>query len=139
MRILFDTNVILDLLLERSPYLADAAALFAAVHHSWLTGLLCATTITTIHYIGRQTHGPAKTRAKLRQLLAMFTVAPVTQSVLLDALDLDFTDFEVAVHEAACAAEAVGIVTRNTHDFRHSRIRIYTPRELVTILRTLHP
>ena len=140
MRILFDTHVVLDLLEERAPHHTDAATLFSGVDRGWITGLLCATTITTIHYIARQTLGAAKTREHLRKSLAMFPVAPVTHAVIADALELDFADYEDAVlHEAAASADATGIVTRNRKDFQRSRLRIYAPAELVATLRTLHP
>ena len=45
MRILFDTNVVLDVLEERAPHHTDAATLFSAVDRGWITGLLSATTI----------------------------------------------------------------------------------------------
>jgi len=139
MRVVFDTNVVLDVLLGRKPCLQDAATLFAAVEHGWLTGLLCATTITTVYYIGSQKHGRALVHEKLQDLLAMFTVAPVTHPILVEALQLDFPDFEDAVlHETAVAADAHGIVTRNEKDFQRSRLRIYSPAELVAVLRAIH-
>ncbi len=139
MRVTFDTNVVLDVLLQRAPHLQDAAALFAAVERGWLEGLVCATTITTVYYIGSQSYGQTHVREKLQDLLALFTVAPVTHAILVAALRLDFPDFEDAVlHEAAAAADAQGIVTRNEKDFRRSRLRIYSPAELVASLRTLH-
>jgi predicted nucleic acid-binding protein len=79
-RVLFDTNVVLDVLLEREPHVRNATALFAAIDRGWLTGLLCATTITTVYYIGSQGQGRAYTHKKLEELLAMFTIAPVTSS-----------------------------------------------------------
>jgi len=140
MRILFDTNIVLDVLEERVPYHRDAATLFSAVDRGWLTGLLCATTITTIHYIARQTLGAGRTRDQLRKILGMFIVAPVTHAIIVDALELGFPDYEDAVlHEAAANADATGIVTRNTKDFHRSRLRIHSPAELVATLRTLHP
>ena len=140
MRILFDTNIVLDVLEARAPYHRDAVTLFSAVDRGWLTGLLCATTITTIHYIARQALGAAKTREQLRKILGMFTIAPVTHGIIVDALELAFPDFEDAVlHEAAASADAVGIVTRNPKDFHQSRLRIYSPASLVASLRTLHP
>lgn len=51
MKILFDTNVVLDVLLNREPYVADAIELFSAVENTTITGLLCATTLTTIEYL----------------------------------------------------------------------------------------
>ena len=93
MRILFDTNIVLDVLEERASYHTNAATLFSAVDRGWLTGLLCATTITTIHYIARHTLGAAKTREHLRKILGMFIIAPVTHAIIVDALELGFPDY----------------------------------------------
>ena len=51
MNVLFDTNVILDLLLEREPFVRDAQALVSRVERGEIVGLLCATTVTTLHYL----------------------------------------------------------------------------------------
>ena len=135
MRILFDTNVLLDALLERQPYLRDAAELLAAVETGTLSGLLGGTTMTTIYYIAERALGRERTLQGIRRLLMLFEVAPVTRAVLEDALRLDFQDFEDAVlHEAARHATAEAIVTRNTGDFTQAVVTVYTPHELLHII-----
>lgn len=135
MRILFDTNVVLDVLLKREPYVVAAVRLFAAVEQGLITGLLSATTITTMFYLAAKKVGEAQARLEIRRLLTLFTVAPVNRLVLEDALRGAFTDYEDAVlHEAARQSHAEGIVTRNTDDFRSATLRIYTPDELLAIV-----
>ena len=51
MKVLFDTNVVLDFLLDRKPFSAVAARLLARVERGEIEGLLGATTLTTIHYL----------------------------------------------------------------------------------------
>ncbi len=51
MRVIFDTNIVLDLLLDRAPFADTATYLFSKVERAEITGFLCATTITTIHYL----------------------------------------------------------------------------------------
>ena len=51
MRVLFDTNVVLDVLMDRSPFAEAASRLFAAVEHGTVGGYLGATTVTTVHYL----------------------------------------------------------------------------------------
>ncbi len=134
MQILFDTNVLLDVLLEREPHVREAAALFEAVETGRLTGLVGATTVTTIYYLAERAGDHEAAEAGIRQLLRLFEVAPVTRAVLEEALALGFGDFEDAVlHEAARHAGAEGIVTRNVEDFQGS-LPIYTPGELLHIL-----
>ena len=57
MKILFDTNVILDVLLDREPFSSIAAKLFSRVETGEITGYVCATTITTLHYLTRKVVG----------------------------------------------------------------------------------
>jgi predicted nucleic acid-binding protein len=133
-KILFDTNIVLDLLMDRLPYADDAAALFSRVENGTVMGYLCATTLTTVYYIAAKTVGTVKAQEQIRKLLTLFEVAPVNRSVIESALDLGFADFEDAVlHGAACHVGADAIVTRNQKDFKKARISAYSPGEAVKI------
>lgn len=135
MRVLFDTNVVLDLLLARQPHVEPAIRLFSLVDRGTIEGLLCATTLTTIHYIASRTVAPEDVANHLGALLEMFEVAPVDASILRGALALPFADFEDAVlHEAARAAGAEAIVTRNIRDFTEADLPVFEPRELLAAL-----
>ena len=132
MRVLFDTNVVLDVLLAREPHVGVAARLLSLVDEGRLAGVLSATTVTTIHYIAAKSVGRESAARHLRELLAIFDVAAVDRQVLLDALGLDFADYEDAVlHEAARAASATAIVTRNTADFVAATLPVFGPAELL--------
>ena len=135
MRVLFDTDVMLDVLLRRQPFFDVAQSLFSRVEHGDLEGAASATSITTVFYFARKSLGRAVALQSIRLLLKLFRTAPVTHDILAAALDLDFTDYEDAVlHEAARTAGVDGIVTRNTRDFRNSDLRVYTPKELDEVL-----
>lgn len=135
MKILFDTNIVLDLLMDRMPYADDAAALFSRVEDGAVIGYLCATTLTTVFYIAAKTVGMVKAQEQIRKLLTLFEVAPVNRSVIESALVLGFADFEDAVlHEAASHVGADAIVTRNQKDFRRARIAVYSSAEAVRIV-----
>ena len=136
MRVLFDTNVVLDVLLDRQPHAPDAVRSFAYAERGAIDGVLGATTLTTIHYLAAKALGTEQAREHIGTLLQLFGVAPVTRAVLEDALALGFGDFEDAVlHEAARHAGAAGIVTRNTADFAKASLVVYTPAELNAALR----
>ena len=133
--ILFDTNVVLDLLLDREPFSSQAAQLFTLIETGELSGCICATTVTTVHYLSVKVAGSRIAREHIKKLLTLFEIAPVNRSVLETALKLKFRDFEDAVvHEAARQVGAQGIVTRNTKDFKIAKISIYTPEELLHML-----
>jgi len=135
MRILFDTNVVLDVFLNREPFVESAARLFDANVQGDLQGMLGATTVTTIYYLLTSNRGSAVAQEKVKELLRLFDVAAVNRRVLTQAIESGFADYEDAVlHSAARTAGADGIVTRNTTDFSDATLAVYTPTELLTIL-----
>lgn len=135
MTILFDTNVVLDVLLKRAPHEEAARRLIDRVEGGALIGVLGATTVTTIDYVAGRAIGKAKMRRDLRRLFRLFEIAAVNRAVLESALESDFTDFEDAVlHEAGRRMDVDGIVTRDSEDFSAATVPIYTPPELVELL-----
>ena len=132
MKVLFDTNVVLDHLLAREPYVDTAEQLLSLVDAGGIDGVICSTTATTIHYLASKAVGAAAAMDYLRKLLAIFDVACVDREVLQGALDLGFSDFEDAVlHEAACKIGVTAIVTRNGKDFVRSTLPVFDPAELL--------
>lgn len=137
MKVLFDTNVVLDLLLAREPYASAAVGLVSLADEGRIQAFLCATSVTTIHYLATKAVGRSRANRCVRDLLGIFQVAQVDALVLKAALDSPFQDYEDAVlHEAARAAMVEAIVTRNVKDFAHAIIPVYSPGELLSALRS---
>jgi len=133
--VLVDTNVVLDVLLARSPFDVDAVKIYAASETGKIDGFLCATTITNVHYIARKSVGTQEATRQIGDLLTVFQIASVTPSVLKSALTLGFSDYEDAVlHESAAAINAEGIVTRNVSDFSSATVPVYEPSQLVALI-----
>jgi predicted nucleic acid-binding protein len=133
--VLFDTNVVLDVLLDRQPYAEASAAVWAAVESGISKGMLAAHAVTTIHYLVRKEMGTAKARRTLTAILRVFEVAAVDGAVIHEALQLPFSDFEDAV--TAAAAQLAGcecIVTRDPKGFRGSPVRSLTPEAVTPLL-----
>lgn len=132
MRVLFDTNVVLDLLLDREPFALDAARCFSMVESGEIEGWLCASTVTTLHYLIRKSSGASKALEGISTLMSFFKIAPVNKAVLESAMSLPFKDFEDAVlHEAARYSNVDVIVTRNIADFKNSSIQVQSPGSLL--------
>ena len=131
-----DTNVVLDLLLDRTPHAMNAAQIFSFIERNVIAGCLGTTTLTTIHYLATKVVGSQRARWEIRKLLRLFEVAPVNRAVLEAALEAKgFRDFEDAVlHEAARQANADALVMRNESDFRKAVLAVYEPRELINIV-----
>ncbi len=137
MRAIIDTNVVLDALLDRSPFAQVATEIFRLTECSEIEAFLCATTVTTIDYFIGQSLTRRESRSALRRLLELFDVAPVNRSVLERALSMDMRDYEDAV--IAGAGELVGaetIITRNAKDFVRCPLRVFQPDEFLIALRS---
>jgi predicted nucleic acid-binding protein len=134
--VLVDTNVVLDVLLERRPFSEAAAQVFALVEESRIEGFLCATTLTTVDDLLGQALAPAKAREALQRLLNLFEIAPVNRPVLEQALRSGIADFEDAVLEQAGRLVAVdAITTRNVRDFGKSTVTVFDPLELISTVK----
>lgn len=128
MKVLIDTNIILDLLLEREPFLQDAEALFQAISSRQIVGYVTATTITDIFYIARR-HTQSFERAKqaIEIALATMEVCPVNRAVLEAALTFGIPDFEDAVQVASAVTGGLdAIVTRDRNFYNSSSIPIFS-------------
>lgn len=135
MKVLFDTNVVLDALLDRDPWAEAAVSLFSKVESGELVGHLGATTLTTVYYIASRNKGAEEVDEIMRDLLRLFEVAPVNRAVLEGALGSGFADFEDAVlHEAGRSVGANALTTRNPRHFTKSALRVYAPDALVAAL-----
>ena len=132
MRVIVDTNVVLDVLLAREPFAGTGTEVFALVEQSSIEASLCATTVTTVDYLLTQSLPRNEARRALQALLGLFEVAPVNRAVLEGALGSRIEDFEDAVLEqAGLLVGAEAIITRNTKDFRRSSIKALDPTELL--------
>jgi predicted nucleic acid-binding protein len=135
LKILFDTNIVLDVLMDRIPFSDSAVELFSKVEVGAIIGYMCGTTLMTVYYLASRKLGTARAQEEIRKLLSLFEIAPVNRLVLESALVVDFNDFDDAlIHEAACHVGAEAVVTRNLKHFKKSRISVYTSEELARIL-----
>lgn len=133
MSVLVDTNVMLDIALRREPFLQSSALALAKARQAGTT-LLCATSVTTLHYFLRQKLGELGARKFLRECLLAMPVAGVNQPTLQNALDGAMNDFEDSViAQAALAASAQWILTRNPTDFNKSPVAAITPENYLKL------
>ncbi len=134
-RVLVDTNVILDVLLDRQPHADVSVAVWAAIEEGRAEGYLAAHSITTIHYLIQKQKGALKSKQVLSLMLRVFRVAAIDASAIERALRLPLPDFEDAV--TAAAAEISGcdlIVTRDPKGFRGSPVRTLGPEAALPLL-----
>ncbi|MBL1175843.1 type II toxin-antitoxin system VapC family toxin [Pantanalinema sp. GBBB05] len=134
MRVLLDTNVVLDFLQEREPFVENAARLFERIDAGEIEGFIAATTITNIYYVVRRAAGRIVAQDAITQILSDLTICTVDLEVLEQALALNFEDFEDAVQYACAVAYSVdAIVTRDASGFINAEVPVVLPEDLDTI------
>lgn len=129
-RVLFDTNVVLDALLERAPWVTEAAACWRASDDGLIMGCLTATSLTDIFYVGRKQKGLIGAREAVRVCLDAFVICTVDRQSLEQAIDLPGGDFEDNL-QIVCASladlEAI-LNARQTRLQRRDDSRVFTRR-----------
>ncbi len=130
--VLFDTNVLLDIFLQRAPHWQASAAAFGLAATGRVKGYVAGHAMTTIAYILEQEIGDKKTRAVLTEALSVLDVAAIDDSGIRAALQSPIADFEDAVTEISARRAGVSVViTRNTTDFAKSRVPALPPDAFV--------
>jgi len=135
MRVLLDTNVVLDVLLERSDWLADADIIWQASRAGRVWSYVSASSITDLFYISRKLAGRDRARQIVRRCLDVLGIIGVTRDHLEAAYDLETGDFEDDLQTVCALAVPLDvIVTRNPAHFSSSAIPVWTPRQLIAHL-----
>jgi predicted nucleic acid-binding protein len=135
MKVLIDTNVIIDYLADREPFADHAEKIIELCERGELIGLTTASAATDIYYILRKQVGHEQTLEHLRTLFTVFGIVDVGKNDLLRAIELDMPDFEGAlVSQCAKRAKAEQIVTRNIQGFLQSPISPVTPEDFLNRL-----
>ena len=132
MKILVDTNVILDVLTERKPFAENAAKIFKLCEVKRIVGYISALSVPNIVYIMRKELDTERIAEVLRQLSLIFSFVDLKAADLIKASGLNFGDYEDALQSvAASRIHADYIVTRNVKDFNGSKVMAVKPEELL--------
>ena len=132
MNVLLDTNVVLDVVLDRQPFAKAAELVLDTAKHRQIQFYLSATTVTDLFYIASKAKGKVFSLALIKDLLEFVEIASVDKAVILGALHSGLPDFEDAVQAGAAKQAAVSvIVTRNEADFAGAEIEVCHPDEFL--------
>ena len=127
-----DTNVILDVLLDRKPFAADSRKVWFLAERGKIKGFVSAVTFPNIYYIVRRLKNAKDAAAMMIMLRNTFSVALLDEQIMNQAIDAKFADFEDAVQfYSALRADAVCLITRDVSHYPASSIPILTPAEFL--------
>ena len=133
MRVLIDSNVILDVLTKRQPFF-DAS-------NNAIEKLICdgnklyvsASCLTDIYYLlMKAIKDRTKVLEEIKKLVVIMNIAKVDEQCISNAIQSKMLDFEDAVVDSvASSIKAAYILTRNEKDFKNAANAIRTPSQFV--------
>lgn len=132
MKVLIDTNIILDVLCDRTEFLEASSRVWKYCEINKLSGVISALSVPNIVYILRKELDPDKTKEIIDRLLLIFDVAELKAEDLRKAAEMKTSDYEDAIQ--MCCADRINadfIVTRNIRDFVSSPVPAVKPSELL--------
>jgi predicted nucleic acid-binding protein len=133
--VLIDINILLDVLQKREPFYGTSAGLLAAVETGQVQGYVAAHSLTTLFYLIQKGKSSAEARATITNLLQFIKIAPLDQSTIEQALNLDTRDFEDAVQMiSAVQCKADCLVTRNVKDYQPALLPVLQPVDFLAPL-----
>ncbi|MBN2964563.1 PIN domain-containing protein [Sulfurospirillum sp. T05] len=132
MRVLLDTNVVLDLLMEREPFSQLAQKIFLKIESKEIQGFLCPTSVTTLYYLLRKHLGKKECNEAIQTLLELFEVVSLDKNILQESVKNVGSDFEDSViYTSASHAHVDIIITRDLSGFKNSPINVMQPHEFL--------
>jgi predicted nucleic acid-binding protein len=135
MRVLLDTDVVLDVVLAREPFAQKSAQLFKLHEQGKIDAYMAAITPINVFDITRKLKGADAARLAVELLLMSLAVCPLSHTVLADAYKLPFGDYEDGVQHASATASGLDtIVTRDIDDYKNSTLQIFSPTDFLTKL-----
>jgi predicted nucleic acid-binding protein len=131
-KVLLDTNVILDIALVRLPFYNSSDQVYSFIEQGQLEGYVSASTFSDLYYIIRKERGRNWALSFLTRLASTCQVAIVNRDAITMALTANFRDFEDAIQYSTAVVNQLDvIVTRNSQDFPVTIPRILTPQQLI--------
>lgn len=125
MKILVDTNIILDALASKMPFSKDAEKIFLLAAQGKIDAFISASSITDIYYILRKYSSEKSSRDALLSLFQIFKVVPVSENECIKALESTIPDYEDALQDiCASTAHMDWILTRDETFLKHSSLAL---------------
>ena len=132
MKVLLDTNIVLDYILERSQFIENARKMMQLSYDEKIIAYVSASSVTDIYYIVRKLKSKNEALDFLIELLSFVNVAGVDKTVIIRAIKSNFSDFEDAVQNFTAVNSGIDIfVTRNTKDYKNSQLKILNPIQFI--------
>lgn len=133
-RIFLDTNILLDVLLERGPFCQPAQLVWSLAERKEIKAGISAVSLNNVFFIIKKLASKEKAYFAINTLVEIFKICPVTSQTISKALKLDLPDFEDAL-QYICALQfrAKTIITRDFSGFKKSKISVMDASQYLTL------
>ena len=136
-KIFVDSNIILDLMLERDQFFNPAAELFNLIEKNKIKASVSALHFSNLHYIIRKVKSNELAKSVLRKLAILVNILTIDEKIFELALESDFPDFEDAIQYYACLDNDIDvIVTRNKKDYISGKLPVMSAEEYLATLKS---
>ena len=127
--VLIDTDVILDFFFDRKPFAEYSAGILNLCAEKEIKGYTTPVIISNVYYLLRKTAKHDNIIEKVKQLLNIIDIIKIDKKAVINALNLEFKDFEDALQNfSALENKQIKIIlTRNVKDFKKSKLAVLTP------------
>ncbi len=136
-KLFLDTNVVLDLLGERSPFYDSIAKIATIADKGKVKLIVSALFYSTVFYLLSRFEGNEIVKEKLRKFKIIAETSDLTDKIIDKGLAFKFSDFEDALqYHCAIKMDCNILITRNEKDFKESEIPVMTPDEYLKSLKS---
>lgn len=131
-KVFVDTDIVLDLLSERTPFYTHSAYLFSEADTGKTKIYVSSLSFSNLNYILSKQYSPDQARKKLLKFKTLVTVLAVTDKVVELALSSDFKDFEDGLqYFTAIENNLKTLLTRNLKDYKTAEITVMTAEQFL--------
>jgi predicted nucleic acid-binding protein len=135
MKILVDTNILLDVLAKRQPFYSASAQVWSYAERGDITAFISLISYNNVYYVVRKAEGKAKAETAMRLLRDVFRTVSADDQTVNQCIDFEMDDFEDAIQRcSAVRAKVECLVTRDPEHFSESDIPVLTPSEFLAVL-----
>lgn len=132
MKVLLDTNILLDVLLQRQPFFPASCEIWTLAEEGTVTAYISALSLPNVYYVISRGNGAKVARRAIGLLRGLFEIVELNADVLNQAAEAAFADFEDAIqYVSALRAGAAVLITRNPRHFPSGTIKVLTPTEFL--------
>jgi predicted nucleic acid-binding protein len=132
MRILLDTNILLDVLTQRQLFFEDSAKVWTLVQSGLVEGYLSAISVNNLYYIISKLRDRKMAEAFVDNVLHDFKIASLTKTIFKQARNVRGKDFEDSIQYFSAIQEGCEVlITRNKRDFPTLGLQVFTPAEFL--------